>query len=273
MLYNNWNGTGSVTKVMKQKFNKIPGPIRGIIALLFWVAVWWILSLAVGREVLIPTPLRVFKRLFELLRTADFYRIVGLSLLRILAGFSAAIVLGVLFGVLSAKLPPVDLLLSPLLSVIRATPVASFIILALVFLNKQLIPGAIAFLMVFPVMCGNIRTGILETDRGLLEMAQVFRLKRSAVLREIQLPAVRPYFIAAFRNALGMAWKAGVAAEVLCNPGYSIGRMLYESKIYLETPDLFAWTLTVIIMSVILEKLLLFFLNRTEKKRKGGENL
>ena len=256
---------------MREKYNKIPGPVRGLTAILFWVAVWWILSLIAGKEVLIPTPFRVFRRLVELLKTAEFYRIVGYSLLRITAGFASAMLLGVIFGVLSAKVPPVDLLLSPLLSVIRATPVASFIILALVFLNKQLIPGVIALLMVFPVMCGNIRTGILETDRNLLEMAEVFRIGRKKTLRFIQLPAVFPYFLAAFKNSLGMAWKAGVAAEVLCNPKYSIGRMLYESKIYLETADLFAWTLTVIVLSVLLEKLLLFFVGKAEKRLKGGE--
>ena len=251
---------------MRQKFEKIPGAVRALTALVFWVAVWWIIALIVGKEVLIPTPFRVFTRLLKLLGTADFYRIVGLSLLRITAGFFAAILLGVVFGVLSAKSKIVDMLLSPLLSVIRATPVASFIILALVFLNKQLIPGAIAFLMVIPVMCGNIRTGIAETDKGLLEMAAVFRLSRMKILRRIQMPAVYPYFIAAFRNSLGLAWKAGVAAEVLCNPKYSIGRMLYETKIYLETPDLFAWTFTVIVMSVILEKLLMFVIKKAEKK-------
>lgn len=252
---------------MRQKMKKIPGFVRGIIALVFWVAVWWILSLIVGKEVLIPTPLRVLKRLFELLKTAEYYRIVGLSLVRITAGYFAAVLLGLVFGVLSAKFEAVQLLLAPLLSVIRATPVASFIILALVFLNRQLIPGAIAFLMVFPVMCGNIRTGILETDRKLLEMASVFRMKKTRVLRYIQIPAVRPYFTAAFRTSLGLAWKAGVAAEVLCNPKYSIGRMLYESKIYLETAELFAWTVTVIVMSVILEKLLMLLVTRLEKGR------
>ncbi len=257
---------------MRQKFTKIPGWVRGLIALVFWVAVWHLLSEIVGKEVLIPSPLRVFTRLTELLKTSEFYRIVGLSLVRITAGFMAASLLGVLFGILSAKSALTDMLLAPLLSVVRATPVASFIILALVFINKQLIPGAIAFLMVFPVICTNVKTGILETDRRLLEMASVFRLKKGAVLRHIQLPAVYPYFLSAFRNSLGLAWKAGVAAEVLCNPKYSIGRMLYESKIYLETADLFAWTLTVIVMSVLLEKLLLLlFAGSGRDKKKSAD--
>ena len=252
---------------MKERMKTLPKAVKILAAPVFWIGVWWILALIIGKEVVLPSPPVVFRRLLSLLSTGDFYRTVGMSVLRITIGFLSALLLGVLAGILSSRFRLFDALLTPLLSVIRATPVASFIILVLVFLHKQVIPAVISFLMVFPVVTLNIRTGILETDRGLLEMAKVFRLRKMQVLRAIRIPAVYPYFLTAFRSSLGLSWKAGVAAEVLCNPKYSIGRMLYESKVYLETPDLFAWTLTVIVISVILEKLALVLIDRKKSGR------
>ena len=125
---------------------------RYVLFPLLWIALWWIVALCVDREVLVPTPARVAVRLWELVKTADFWEIVAFSILRITAGFLAGVLLGTLTGVLTAKLPFSEGLLSPLLTVIRATPVASFIILALVWMGKEAIPVFISFLMVFPIM-------------------------------------------------------------------------------------------------------------------------
>lgn len=252
---------------------KLPGALKTLFALLFWVAVWWGIALIVNREVLIPTPDRVAVRLYELFFTGTFHKSIALSVLRITAGFAAAVLLGTVSGALSAKIGLFDTLISPLLSVIKATPVASFIILALVWLNKEFIPVFISFLMVFPVIHGNIKAGVMSTDRKLLEMAQVFSLKKTTVLLKIYFPAVYPYFAAGVKTCLGLAWKAGVASEVLCFPAFSIGKMLYGAKVYLETVDLFAWTLTVIVISVIIEKLFMWAISASMKQRKGGPSV
>jgi NitT/TauT family transport system permease protein len=86
-------------------------------------------------------------------------------------------------------------------------------------------------------------------------MAKVYRLSRWQKLRHLYLPSMRPFFSAAALSSIGLAWKAGIAAEVICRPQFSMGRELYESKIYLEMPDLFAWTIAVILLSMALEQL------------------
>ena len=250
-----------------KKRTKLPPPLRTLLALIFWVGVWWIISLIVGREVLIPSPPAVASRLFELIRTTDFHLSVLLSVLRITAGFAAAVILGVITGILCAKISAADALLSPFFSVIKATPVASFIILALVWINKELIPVFISALMVLPVIHGNVKQGITETDAELLEMARIFGLGRRKTLKMIYLPSVLPYLSAGMKTCLGLAWKAGVASEVLCFASYSIGNRLYQAKVYLETADMFAWTVTVILISVIIEKLLMALVTLKKKKK------
>ncbi len=227
-----------------------------------WLLIWLLCWLTVGKDVLIPSPAAVFLRLGQLICTLPFWQQVGLSLLRILAGFALALVLGVVFGALTARSALADTLLSPALRTVRAIPVASFIILLFVLMSKEYIPTVTSFLMVLPVVWSNVDQGVRSTDIQLLEMAQVFRLSRRKVLRHIWLPQVAPFFLAAARTGMGLAWKAGVAAEVLAAPRLGIGRALYEAKVYLETADLFAWTAVIVCISVVLEKGLVWLIGR-----------
>ena len=224
---------------------------------LFWIAIWLLVSLLVGSELLLPGPVQVLRKLCSMMTTGAFWASVSLSLLRILGGILAALVLGVLLAVLTEHSSLAKALFSPLMLLVRSTPVASFIILALIWLGRDILPLFISALMVLPVVWANVSAGIAGRDVQLLEMAKVYGLSRGRVFRRITVPSVLPHFRAALSSALGLGWKAGIAAEVLTVPKRAIGRMIYESKLYLETTELFAWTLTVILLSFLIERLLL----------------
>lgn len=209
-----------------------------------------------------PKPLSVLNKLAELSVTASFWEAVLGSIWRIFAGYCAGILLGTLLGMMTSWSKSLDVLMTPVLQVVKATPVASFIILTLVWLKSTTIPAFIAMLIVIPVVWGNVSEGIRMTDKELLEVAQVFQFNRRKKLKTVYAPSVKPYFSSACTTALGMAWKSGVAAEVLCQPKAAIGSNLYYSKIYLETPSLFAWTLVIIILSMLLEKVLAKLIGR-----------
>ena len=230
--------------------------LYGLLAALFWLLVWQGIAMLVGKPFLLPSPVETAGRLLSLLVTADFYATAGMSLFRILIGYVLGVAAGVLLALLTTRFFWAEQLLRPLRSVIRATPVSSIILLTLVWLTTGTVPVFIVFLMVLPIIWSNVETGIRQTDPLLLEMAKSFRLSRGRTLRRIYLPSVLPHFMDACITALGFAWKSGIAAEVLATPQLSIGTQLYESKIYLETPDLFAWTALVVILSFLLEKVL-----------------
>lgn len=238
--------------------------IRGLMALVFWLAVWEALALIVHKEVLLPGPWKVLLSLLSLAGTGAFWKSVVLTLLRILAGFMAGVVFGTLIGVFTAWKKGADTLLSPAVRVVRATPVASFIILALVWVRTGNIPMLMSALMVMPVVWANVRQGIDSASGQLLEMARVYRFGRAKTLKLIYAPAVFPYFRAACVTSLGLAWKSGIAAEVLCQPRFALGSGLYFSKLHLETAQLFAWTAVIIILSMLLERLLTRLVKRWE---------
>ncbi len=238
---------------------------KGIAVAIFWVCVWEAASLIVGKEILLPSPFRVLVRLGSLLGTKSFYHTVAASLCRIAAGYISGIVLGIFFAVLTFRSRAAKSLLSPMFTVIKATPVASIIILALVWIGKEYVPVLTAILMVVPVIWANVSAGLEGVSRELWEVTKVYRFSMIKKIKILYIPSILPLFTANAKTALGLAWKAGVAAEVLCTPKFSIGGEIYASKLYLESVDLFAWTLTVILMSLLLECLLsrlTFFVSR-----------
>ena len=257
--------TDSTTK-SKSRLKKL---LTAAATAVFWLLVWQLAALVIDQGIVLSPPLEVFRTLVSLAGTGTFWLTIAATALRIFAGFAAGVICGVLLALAAHASSIVRTLLSPFMSVVRATPVASFIIMLLFFSENKYIPTVISFLMVLPAIWANVLKGIEETDRGLLEMARVFELSRSDVLRDIYIPSVKPYFVPAALTSLGFAWKAGVAAEVLAAPSLSVGGMLYRAKIYLETPEMLAWTLCVIIISMLLEKLLAALLRRGGAERRG----
>jgi NitT/TauT family transport system permease protein len=244
----------------------IPAVIKNALVAALWLAAWQGAYLLVRQEILLPSPAHTFGRLWELSQTMEFWKASVMTLLRIVEGFVLGVAAGTLLGVLTAFSSVLYDFFHPAISVIKATPVASFIILALVWIRKPSVPVFIAFLMVLPIIWANVSEGIHQTDKGLLEMAKLFRFSRRNLIVKVYVPGTLPYFFAGCTTSLGLAWKAGVAAEILSLPADSIGTKLYYSKIYIETVDLFAWTAAVIIMSILLEKLLVILLNKIKGK-------
>ena len=240
----------------------------------FWIALWWAVAAIFNKPLLLPTPLETLKTLLALCATGEFYLTVLLSLTRILCGILLALAGGSLLALLTTQSAFCHHLFSPLLTLFKATPVASVIFLILLWVGRDNVPLWIAFMMAFPIVWSNVREGLLQTDKQLLEMAKIFNVPRARVLFKLRLPALTPYFLSACRSAIALAWKAGIAAEVLCVPARSIGRAIYEGKTYMMTEELFAWTFLVVVISVLIEKGALVLLQKAQGARtfqQGGE--
>lgn len=244
--------------------------MRRVLVAGVWLSIWVLLYRLVGQDVLLASPAQVIHTLARLVVTSEFWLSVGNSLLRVLMGFLLAVAVGSGLAVFTSFVPAARAFLVPAISIIKATPVASFIILALIWLHSDRVSIFIAFLMVLPIIWTNVAQGIAKTDQDLLEMARVFRFSRLKTLRFIYLPSVMPYFMAACMTGMGFAWKAGIAAEVLGVPRQSIGEHLYHAKIYLETSELFAWTAVVVVLSVLVEYVLVNLIRRIGQKYNVG---
>ena len=212
--------------------------------------------MAIHQELILVSPYRVLVRLGQLALTGGFWLSLCRSFLRIASGFLLGAGGGILLGVISARSRRISELLAPVMLAVRAVPVASFVILALILFSSKNLAVLISFLMVLPVFYFHVLEGVRSVDRELLEMARVFRISPLRKLRYVVLPQMFPCLRSACALAAGMSWKSGVAAEVIGLPQGSVGENLYNAKVYLETPDLLAWTLTIILISLACERLL-----------------
>jgi len=238
---------------------------KGIGVAAGWILIWQLVSMFIGKELLVPAPLKVMDRLLEMAVTLSFWEITSMTVFRIAVGFTLGTIAGMFLAVITAGSKITDAFLRPAQTVIRATPIASFIILALIWIKGGHIPSFISFLMVMPIVWSNTYSGIKETDKKLLEMADIYGFSPFEKVKYIYFHSVLPYFAAAATTSMGLAWKAGIAAEVLALPEMAVGTSIFDSKIYLETVDLFAWSFVVIVFSIILEKIITSLL----KKAKG----
>ena len=226
----------------------------GVLAL--YLALWALAARAVGQPLLLPGPGAVAARWLSLAPQAAFWQTLLATLSRTALSYALGVLTAVLLGALCCRFPLAEMALSPLLSAIRATPVTSFIVLALVWLHSSRVPVLTGFLMTLPIVYSAVTQAVRELDPKLLEMARAYRLGRLGTLRHVVFPAVLPAFAQSCLAAIGLCWKAVVAAEVIGVPKLAVGSRLYEAKIYLETDSMLAWTLTIVLLSVALESVL-----------------
>lgn len=261
----------STTKQTKKSiFKKL---IKIILIATFWILIWEAASRLVSYDnklllLILPSPFTVIKKWAQLAFTLPFIKAELLTLFRIFLGFVLGCVWGFALGFLTHISNVVYSLLSPVLKIIRAIPVVAIIILMYLFFKSSTLPVLIVCLMVLPLVWQTVNDGLKNTDNSLLEMSKVFSLSKSKTLFSVKLPSIIPNLITACVNALGLAWKSGVAAEVICLPQVSLGTLLWHSKGSVNFDEVYAITLTVVLFSIIIEYLLKFlcdkYLQKTE---------
>lgn len=240
---------------------------RSILIICIWILLWQTAAVWIDRKIIFVGPLDVAEALVMQITDMEFWQTILQSSIRICGGFLISFLLAVLIGILSSRYYLIKEFLEPAVGLLQSVPVASFVILALIWAGSDNLAVLISLIVVFPVIYRNTLQGMRAADKELLEMAEVFRLGWGRRFWYIYRPALFPYLISAVRIAFGMAWKSGVAAEVIGVPDTSIGEKLYMAKIYLSTAELFAWTLVIIVVSRIFEKLFLQILGLFDVKR------
>lgn len=236
--------------------------IKKLIAVLLALGVWQLVAMFVNTPILIVTPIAVVKRLCTIWQETGFLSSIWFSFYHIVGGYFIAIVVGVIAAILAKKWSFVETLLWPWVAVIKSVPVASFVVICLIWLSTRRLSVFIAFLIAFPVIYQNLLAGLKSLDKKMDEVAVVYKMSFVSRLRYIILPQLKPFIFSACSISAGMAWKAGVAAEVIGIPNGSIGKQLYLAKTGLDTSGLLAWTVIIVVLAVGFEKIFLWLLSK-----------
>lgn len=232
--------------------------IINLLCVLFWIGVWEGIYLLVDKNFLLASPVAVAINFFNLLTKKATYHVMLMSVVRVLIGFAAAIIVGVLFAFVSFKFSKIKPLIETLFKIIKLSPIVSFIILALVYIPNWIIVPFIAFLSVTPVFYYSTYQSLKNVDKKMIQMARMYDFTPWQKLKYIYINSGRKAFIGAIETGIGFAFKSGITAEVLVLPKASLGMMLYTSKIYLDGLNLTSYTILLIILAVIVEKLVIY---------------
>lgn len=243
------------------------GTIRKAWIFLFWLLIWQIGAMLVHNSILLAGPLEVVEELLGDMQKISFYQTVFMSLLRIMMGFLLGLTMGILFGIAAFFRPFLEEILAPVVSLLKSIPIASFVVLILIWTGSRNLSVFISVLVVFPNVYLHTIMGMKNTDKKLLEMANVFQMSKGKQFNYIYMPAMLPFLISCIEISIGMSFKSGVAAEVIGTPAFSFGEKLYMAKIHLNTAGVFSWTLVVIVVSYGMEKLILYLIRRIKKKQ------
>ncbi len=232
---------------------KIKGFVKKIWAGVLWLVIWQAAAMLINKRLILVSPVEVVKRLFELLPDGAFWSSIFETGGRIILGYLLGLAVGAVLAVLAAKVGLLRDFFSPFMLTVKAVPVASFTILALFFLSSENLAILVTFLIALPIVYSNILTGIDSMDKRLVDMANLFRIAPHKKAVYIYFSQILPYFKTAASVSAGLSWKSGVAAELIVITTASIGEMLYQAKVELDSASLFAWTFVVILLSRLTE--------------------
>ena len=233
--------------------------------ILFWLAVWELLDRVVDNRLVLAGPIRTLQALVDQIVQPTFLTVVGCSFGRIVLGFLLSFVVGFVLALVAYRVRLFREFVEPLISLLRTIPVASFIILLLIWVGNQALTVFLAFFIVLPLIYTNMVSGFESVDAHMLEMAKTYKLSRWKTFLYIYRPAFMPFLLSSTKISLGMTWKSGIMAEVLATPALSIGKEMATARTFLDTPDLLAWTVVVMVLSVLFEQVFMALLKRANK--------
>lgn len=229
-----------------------------IAAAVFWLVIWQAASTFTGLDFILAGPVKVLFCLAEMLCEGRTYVILLHSFLRIILGFLISFPAAFAAGMASSRNKTFKAFIDPIVVIMKSLPIAVFIILILMLAGSSMLSLVTSFIVTFPAVYYGVLEGMLNLDKSLTEMADIFSIKCIRKFRFIILPQCMPYVNAAAKTSIGMCWKAGAAAEIIGLPNFSIGEQLYLSKLYLQSDVLLSWGIIIVAAGAVSEKVFLY---------------
>lgn len=240
---------------MKSFFKRYENIFYPLISVTLFVAVWSIYANIVNIEMILPKPAVTFNRFFTLFSEKSFWNAVGNTLWRTLYSFFISFTVALLLAVLGSIFRPIHKLAEPIITIIRATPTMSIILLAIIWLKSASSPMLIAFLIIFPMCYTAFYESIISVDKKLIELSTVYDVKKGDMVKDLYIPSITPTLFSIAKSAISLNIKVIIAGEVMAQTRNSMGNFMQISKIYLNTAELLAWSVMAVLISYILEAL------------------
>lgn len=228
----------------------------GMASVFMMLVIWKLVSVSFGSDFILPSPEKTLRSVLSIIGDVGFLNVAGATILRGVAGFAIACLLGIGAGIAAGLSSWFNAFMAPVVVTVRSTPVVAFILLALIWLDSDSVPVFIAVLTMFPIVYSNVVEGIRSVDEKLIEMADFYKVSKRRVVRAVYIPAIAPFMVSGISTAVGIGWRAIIVGEVLSQPKYGIGTDMHAAQIYLKVDLLIAWTVLAVLLSWLFERLI-----------------
>ncbi|SHF03369.1 NitT/TauT family transport system permease protein [Tissierella praeacuta DSM 18095] len=227
-----------------------------IISKILIIIIWILLSKFIDNEIILPTIKSTFVNFIQIIKNPNFITIISYSVLRSLIGFIISLFLAIIIGIFSSISKTIYYLMIPIINFLSSVPTMAIIILAIIWLNNELVPIFVGFIMVFPILYETVLKGILNIDKDIIAMAQIYKADKLTIIKDIYIPSIFINLSNVFSSTLGINLKMVIAGEVLSQPKYAIGSNLQLQKMYLNTSGIFAWIIIILFIAKVFEYIL-----------------
>lgn len=249
------------------KIKKISSLFYTILSAFIIFIFWYFFSKFINSSFVVPKPVEVFYSIKKIIFDKLFLQQVFFTVFRSIVAFFISLILSIIFGVLCGVYDIFYKLFDLPLAIIKAAPVVSFILCALFLFTTSVVPIFVSVLMTMPVLINCVANGIKNTNKSYLQMATIFSLSKKQKIKYIYIPSVNEFLFTGFTSSFTLSWKVVVASEVLCLPKYSVGTAMYSAKVHLETADVYAISLVIIILSFVCEKIAIIIFNFFSRRK------
>lgn len=223
------------------------------ISLMILIASWQIIAVIVDKPIIIPTLVETLNAFFEIVSTDWFLVAVYSTVRRMILAFTVTLISAITLGMVAGFYEPFNYLFKPIITTFKAVPTMAVIILAIIWLDSELAPILVSFLVTFPLIYQNVVNGIQNIDPKLIEMVKLYKVGKAKTVKDVYLPSIQSYLMAGISTAVGLNVRIIIAAEVLSQPKISIGTAFQIERANLNTAGVFAWSMIAIIIVGIFE--------------------
>ena len=231
---------------------RLSSTLQRLVLFCLVILAWWAASLSLPVYIM-PSPARVFSRIIELTTSGDLPYNLIVTLGRVLAGFTIAVIIGVPGGILLGSNRRLGAFFEPILPVMNTVSSAIWAIFAIIWFGlSPLTPIFVVLMTALPLIITNVWQGTQAVNAEFVELAQALRLSRAKTLIKIYVPSILPYFFSGARLAFSFGWRVSLVAETL-GASSGVGYRLRQASDLIQTDQVFAWTIVQITIMLVIE--------------------
>jgi len=213
----------------------------------------WYAAASRSPAFILPGPEKVWHALRGMASNPSFAHDVGMTTYRVVMGFVLAALVGTPLGLALGASRRLAQAFEPVLAVLNTVSSALWAVFAIIWFGiSDATTIFVVFMTAMPLILTNVWQGARNVDKQLVDLARSLRLSRARILLRIHLPSILPYFFSGARLAFGFGWRVSLVAETL-GASDGIGYRVRQAADLVQTDQVFAWTLLLVLLMLALE--------------------